>query len=177
MKPIIDIINQAKVTTYLSANNVAKGGLYSARLYPEMPRLVYMEMRSLEWAYKQSVTFEHIELVANYVYALCGGFNADAETILKNNLDMGTITTPTQTVKPQKIEFTVSSTSLIPIDGNTLTLPIEYKDHNIIFVRNGRTESENNSGATYYTWNPVTLIFTCVGDAVADEEFQIIPVL
>lgn len=164
----------AKVSCYLSGNDTAAGVLYGARLNPDLQRLIYLELRSLEWANLQSDTYMDIEAVANYVYAICGRYSLEATAIIDGD-GGGSVAPVTPADAPQPIRFTVDVSSFIAIGQSVVVLPDTWKGYNLIFVRNGVTESTVNSGSTYYSYIKSTRILTIIGAANEEETMQLIP--
>lgn len=48
---VLDKIKIAKISQYLSLNDVGKGSLFGQRLDPELPQKLYMERTAVEWEY------------------------------------------------------------------------------------------------------------------------------
>lgn len=111
---------------------------------------------------------------SNYLYSLCAPYNLQAINIRTTGGggSISPITPPSIIVSP--IEFIVSGSSPIANGGTTLSIP-SYKGLNVLFNRNGSPQSQVNSQDTYFTWNPVTCIFTCFPAAVTSELFSINP--
>ena len=55
MFSIPQIINIAKTSLYLASLDVQKGYLYSPRVIPESPKMIYMETKAVEWAYNTTI--------------------------------------------------------------------------------------------------------------------------
>lgn len=56
-RSVLDIINIAKVSQYLAANDVANGELYGKRAVGNLPIILYVERKAVEWRYnKEGVT-------------------------------------------------------------------------------------------------------------------------
>lgn len=55
MFSVPQIINIAKASLYLASNDVQKGYLYSPRVIPESPKMIYMELKAVEWAYNLTI--------------------------------------------------------------------------------------------------------------------------
>lgn len=114
--------------------------------------------------------------IANYLYALCAPYNLEA-AIISGAGGGGSISPVNPSSPPSIVDFYVSDTTPIVTGGNSAYFT-QFKGYNVIFFRNGRSESTTNNGVdTYFSWNKVTGLFTCYGDAQEDELFQIIPVL
>lgn len=88
-----EILDIAAVSEYLAANDVAKGSLFSQRLDPRLPKMIYMERKAVEWAYSQTPTYSDIIITGNYLYAICGKYALAARNII-NGGGGGTPITP-----------------------------------------------------------------------------------
>ena len=175
-QPIQDIIDKGKISTYLCANDTALGAMYSPRLDPNLYRLIYIEMKSLEWANQQSGTYTNIEFVGNYNIALYGAYGVKAKVILDGG-GGGSIVPVSPVTAPSPIEFEVGSSSYIATGQSTKILPTDFLNYNLIFIRNGIGQAMINLGGTYYTWDKATRAFECFGVANEGEQFQLIPYL
>jgi hypothetical protein len=88
MRTVLDIINIAKVSEYLSMNTIQLRALYGGGLEFELPYKIYNVRKSLEWAYNNQpevpTTEQKNELAksANYIYSLCAAFSLRAEDII-----------------------------------------------------------------------------------------------
>lgn len=89
----VEIIEIAKLSQYYAAKAVATGKLFAPEINPMLPKILYTERKSLEWAYNLDNTLSTLQNVANYVYRLCGRFGASA--ISKLGTGGGIIVNPT----------------------------------------------------------------------------------
>jgi hypothetical protein len=87
----------------------------------------------------------------------------------------GTIAPVNPTAIPTPYDFIVSSTSLIPTGGTTLTIS-PYIGFNLLFVRNGIPQSTVNVGQSYYSWDKTIGLLTIHPAAFEGEQFQLYPV-
>lgn len=122
MPTITAIIQIAKISQYLATNRILKGGLYAAGISLWLPRLLYCVRKNVEWAYGNDADYEDIQYTANYLFALCAPFNAEAQYILNNGTG-GTIVSP---INPGL------GTYLIPITSADFTNATEYDNPLII---------------------------------------------
>jgi hypothetical protein len=81
---VAQIINIAKIAQYIAGNDVANGSLFGPRLIPISPRMIYMERVALEWMYDLDASDDTLTKTANYVYALCRGYNLKAQAVSIN---------------------------------------------------------------------------------------------
>ena len=100
-----DTIEIAKVSQYLTGNNIAKGSLFGKKLNPLAAMIIYMERKALEWLYDLDSADTTLQGTANYVYALLQN-GAQAQKIIAAGSG-GTVITP---VSPDS-----GSSSIFPI--------------------------------------------------------------
>lgn len=93
MPSISDIISIAKISQYLCSNVIEKSGLYGGGVNNRLPQLLCCVRRNVEWAYGNDNDYEDIQAMANYLYALCAPFNAEAIVIL-NSGNGGNVISP-----------------------------------------------------------------------------------
>jgi hypothetical protein len=94
MYTVPEIINIAKVSQYLAANDVARGALFGQRLDPRLPLMLYMERRAVEWMQGMDGDYETLRHTANYLYDLCGRYGLAAARIVAAG-GGGTVVSPT----------------------------------------------------------------------------------
>jgi hypothetical protein len=82
MFSVPEIINIAKASLYLSAIDVQKGYLYSPRTIPESTKMIYMELKAVEWMYNLDPNNSSLTQTANYLYSICRGYNLQAQSII-----------------------------------------------------------------------------------------------
>lgn len=78
----LDIINIAKVSTFLSAKENLEGSLFGAKLYPNLPVTLAMETDSVNWIYEYDNTDSTLTETTNYLYSLCGKYAVQAIPII-----------------------------------------------------------------------------------------------
>lgn len=78
----LEKIQIAKVSQYLSSQDVAKGDLFSQRRDVNLPKKLYMERMAVEWMYNMDPNDSSLEGTSNYLYALCGRYAALAAAII-----------------------------------------------------------------------------------------------
>lgn len=178
LQTIAEIIEDAKISEYLSANDVLNSALFPRPINKQTPQVIYTEYKSVQWAYNQNPNFAGIIATSNYLYWLCAAYNLQAIYIRTHGGggSISPITPPAVNIPP--IEFVISEITPIPNGGNTLSIP-QYKGYNIIFNRGGIPQSQinQNDGSSYFIWNSVTGTFMCFGNAVTSELFSINPTI
>lgn len=169
---IPQIINYASVCQSYAIADIVKSGLHGGGIDLQLPRKIYCIRKNLKWIYTLNNSDPSITGTANYLIALCGKYFLKAS----NTNGGGSVSPISPIIPPNPIEFEVSSGSLIPIDGNTLNIP-SFKGFNLLFIRNNIPQGQLNLGNSYFTWNKTTTVFSCFGNAVATEFFQLYPFL
>lgn len=180
MATIVEIIGIAKVSQYLATNAILNGGLYGKGLDLQLPRKLYSIRKNVQYRYDQediisgAVPSPALISVSNKLYSLCYLVN-EASAIFNGGGGGGSVSPVTPVIPPEPIFFTVSDSSYIPTGNNSKTLPLSFTSYNLLFIRNGRAESEIDSGGSFYTWNKISRAFTCTPAAQEGEEFQLRP--
>jgi hypothetical protein len=83
MPTVVNTIAIAKVSQLLASNFVARQGLFGGgTIDPRLPVILYVERTILEKIYNADHNYSGLQVVADYVYALCGRFAAQASAIL-----------------------------------------------------------------------------------------------
>lgn len=129
-----EILDIAAVSEYLAANDVAKGSLFSQRLDPRLPLMLYMERKAVYWAYSQTPTYTDIVFTSNYLYALCGKYALSAQWII-NGGGGGTPVVPitptddcTGLVHITSADFEGDGVTVVDGDWNNKILQIFWND-------------------------------------------------
>lgn len=167
---IQQIINIAKVSEYLSANNVANGVLWGARKIPTNPRIIYMENAALQWMYRTDPTNPTLRLTANYVYSLCKG-NLRAKVVSGGG--GGSISPVNPGTAPSPIEFTVAVSGTPFIDGQSTLVLTAFIGFNMLFNRDNIPQTQVDTGGSWFTWSKTTGLMTVYGAAADGELFSI----
>lgn len=66
------IIEIAETSLPFAVTDTLKSQLFSPRINPKLPTLIYMELQSVKWAYGQTPSYQDIQFTSNYLYDLCG---------------------------------------------------------------------------------------------------------
>lgn len=171
--PISDIIEIGRVSTYLSANYVAKKGLFGGTVIrPTPPALIAMATDALDWGNAGGAqTTASLRSTANYAYWLFGKFQLDAQNIISGPGGGSVIPTPSGGGAPNDLDFKVSSTSFIKTGETSVSIP-QFIGYNVDFSRSGIMQNTTNpgDGGTYYGWNNVTGLFELFNGAAQDGE-------
>lgn len=110
---------------------------------------------------------------ANYALWLYGIFQLQAR-----NLNGGGSVDPIPPTgnMPAKIEFVVSGSSPIPTGGTSLTLPLSWAGLGVIFAKDNIPQTSITTESNYFTWNPISRVFTVSPAAQEGQLFSINPV-
>jgi hypothetical protein len=145
-----EVINIAKVSQYLAAQFLAKNGLFGGGgIDRRLPRMLYIERKSIEWLYDLDPSDTSLVGTTNYVYALCGRFGLEAARIIASG-NGGTVVPVTP---PTGFSFEY----LIPITASMFSSATEYNDARIvgktlqIFWNNVNRYIELSDGEWNYT--------------------------
>lgn len=144
---IQQIINIAKISQYLVVCAIERGGLFGKGIPQQLPLLLYQVRKNVERQFLLDPNEENLIKVSNYLYALCGQYALFADNINQG----GQIAPIAPPVAVSPYQFIVDATSFIATGEQTKNI-IPFMGYNIIFVRNGITQSTvvDNS---YYSWN------------------------
>lgn len=173
---VSDIIAIAKISQYLSADDVAKGSLFGKRVAPLTPVILYCERKAVEYIYNLDAADTTLRLTANYLYSLCRGYNLRAQGILSTS-GGGSVSPINIQTAPNPIQFNVSGSTAI-ITGATSGTITSFIGYNLLFVRGGipQTTVDEGGGAPYYSWDKTLGILTISPAATAGELFQLYPI-
>lgn len=171
---IADIITWAKASQALAyAGERNKLAFQHGTIESNLDQKLYLERKSLEYAYAQDPTSNQTYLIGQWVLALCGEYLFEAQQATGGG---GSISPINPSEVPEQLDFVIgASTPLTPGDS-TAYFP-QFVGYNLIFVRGNITQSVLTSQPTYYSWNKVTGQFTCSPQAYQDELFQLIPIV
>lgn len=116
---IPDIIIRAKISQYLSACSIRRDGLAGGGTPAYLPNLIKQVREDVEDIYNLDPTNDYLVGVANYLYALCGGFGLQASYLINSGRSVQSSTTTTYYSYPITTSYTATS------DGETaVTIPL-----------------------------------------------------
>lgn len=179
MPTVSQIIQIAEVSQYLSGNDIAKSGLYGGGQLLNLPRILYMVRKNVQWMNNLDSGDDSLTSTSNYLYSLCNRYAFKAQNILDISSG-GTIApvTPSSGSLPNPYDFLVSAISFIATGESTINIP-EFIGYNVSFDRNGQPQytTDPGDGTTYFGWNRVTGDFTLYNGVAQDtERFRITPI-
>lgn len=169
---VAQIIDIAKISQYLALNDVQKGSLFSPRVAPETPQILYLERKAVEWMYDLDPGNSSLPQTSAYLYSLCRGYNLQAQQISGT---AGSISPVNPAQIPNPYDFEVTASSFIADGQSTVTIPA-FVGFNVLFVRNGIPQYTVNTGQSYFSWVKATGVFTIYPAAMTGEQFAIYPI-
>lgn len=169
---VAQIIDIAKISQYLAQVDVQKGSLFSPRVAPLTPQILYLERKAVEWMYNLDPANTSLFQTSQYLYSLCRGYNLQAQQISGT---AGTISPVNPAQIPNPYDFEVSGSSLMVNGQSTVTIPA-FIGFNVLFVRNGIPQYTVNTGQSYFSWVKATGVFTIYPAAITGEQFAIYPI-
>lgn len=170
---IQESINIGDATVFLMGNDYAAGSLWGQRLTKQTSAvLVNYVTSAIEWQLDSLPNDDTLRGAANYLIWLCGKYGLEA---LSLNTGGSVIPIDPSVTTPNRVDFYVSGSSLIPTGGSTYTFT-QFRGYNVSFYRNGLEQATVNDGSsTYFSFNKLTGDFECFGIAAEGELFSIVP--
>lgn len=170
-----EIIDIAKASQFLAANDIARKGVFFGGIDPKLPRKIYMARKNVEYVYDLDSSDSTLPATSSYLLALCGGvYGLRARHMTGGGGSVSPVGPPPSTL-PQPYYFIVSPTSFIPGGSGSVVID-DFAGYNVMFVRGVVPQSQVNNGASYFSWNRTTKLFQMFPDAVDGEELIIMPV-
>lgn len=169
---IPQIITRARISEYLSATSIVKSGLWGGGTPNYLPNLIREVRITVQRMYALNPDETNLLKIANYLYALCGGFGITAAHISGSG---GTVAPSVPASFTPIPDFFVDGTTYI-ITGQSTKVISGYVGYGMNFIRNGVPQSTANAGdgSSYFSWNKTTGVFICTPVAVETELFQLI---
>lgn len=153
MRTILNIINIAKVSEYLSMNSIQLKALYGGGTNLELPYKIYNIRRSVEWAYKNQpqapTTEQKNELIktANYLYSMCVAYSLRAEDIVNEGKTLTLVWTDLETAQMWLRDITGSGVLTDVNNWNTaFDLPTYGNPFSSVSIPNSTTIVLRNTG-------------------------------
>jgi len=175
------------ISTYLAANYNSRGTLFGGTKAPVSAVTIAMVTDALRFGYDGGAqTNESLRATANYLIWLTNMWGQEAQAI-SGQAGGGTVTPINPGGYPAPYDFIVSSSSFVSDGSPDVHIPL-FIGYNVLFVRNGITQSVVPNGASYYSWDKVNGIMSFLSDDVnsptypespaqVGEIFQIYPQL
>lgn len=164
-------ITIAEVCEYLIFTAIMKGNNSIDVQLPEKIRNLRM---SISYQYDLDPSNDTLTQTSNYMLGMCLYVQA-AQAIVLSSGTVGGIVARTA---PSPYQFTVDASTSFIIDGQSSKTITAFIGYNLIFTRNGITQSTVNpgDGSSYYGWVKGTGNFTIYPAAVSGELFGIFPI-
>lgn len=171
MPTVAEIVSIYPVAQYLATIDINKRGLFGGGVDVNLPRKIYMIGKTVERIYNDDPSDTTLIPTADFLYALCGKFGMQAQSI---SGDAGAIAGvhSTTVTPPNPLDFVVSGSSIIATGDASVNLS-SFIGFNIEFVRGGITQNTTNIGGSYYTWVKSTGLFALSPAAEAGELLRI----
>ena len=177
MPTISQIVAAYPIAQYLAANDIQDKGLYGGGVNIPLPQKIRNIGDSVKRIFDNDPTDDSLQLTANYLWTLCGKYGLEA-LVIAGSASGGSVSpiTPSSSL-PLPIEFYVGASTLIPTNGNSVTIN-SFIGYNLMFNRGNVPQQQLNpgDGSNYFTWNRNTAQFFCFGNAQLGELFSLIPV-
>lgn len=171
---IPNIITYAKLSQFLAANDIRVSGYTNGgRIDKRLPMMLYIERKSLEWRYAQNSSDTSLFKVGQYVLALCGKYQFQAQQISGGGGTVVDATAPSvaTTFIPKEIQFIVGDVDALVANGGT---SITITDANIeessieIHVDLGFLAGNVSDRPSYtVAYNSTSAVITLVGQTAS----------
>jgi hypothetical protein len=168
-----ETIQVAKISQYLSSNDIDKAGLFGGGMDIQLPRKIYCVRKNVEWRYDIDPTDDSLTATSNYLYALCGKYGLYAQSVTGGG---GAVSPVSPSSVPDPYDFEVDASSLIANGESTKTIE-SFIGYNLLFIRSNVPQSQVDQGSSFFSWNRVTGEFVCSPAAFTGELFQLYPFL
>jgi len=168
-------INIAKISQFLAAIDIKKGGLYGSGIDLLLPRKLYNVRKSVENQYLLNAADTTLTSTSNYLYALCNKYALVAQAI---TIGGGTVASISGNTYPPRYDFMVAASGTFLVDGDSTKIITAFIGYNLLFVRGNITQSIVNlgDGSSYFSWSKDTGSFTAVPAVTTGEIIQLYPV-
>jgi len=159
-------IQIAEVSQLLASADVAKGSLFPQKVDPRLPIMLYVENEPLKKIYNADNSYEGLQQIADYVYALCGKYASKATAIVNGGSGGGSVTpvTPTQSYPIYITQANFTTATFYPntnIFGNSIIIYLNEINRYLIpgteftVDATGVTITLGGFDASLYTYNLV----------------------
>lgn len=124
MYTVSDILEQARVAEYLAQVQLNSDNLFSGTLDKRLPKMIYTERLSVQWAYNRNPNDSSLTATVNYLIWIMGRFRLMAIGIISGGSGGGIITP----IQPP----IVNEKYLIPISGADFATATAYNNPYIV---------------------------------------------
>ena len=165
----IDIGN---VSSIYFSNELESGVLKGGYEDEKWRSLIYLVRQALEWLYELDPTHPDLDIIGNYLIAICK-HSARAEANIVGGGSTPSIINPS---RPSQLNFTVAASGTSLIDGQTSATFTQFIGYNLVLDKNGQPMTQISTAPIYYTWDKNSGILILNQAATTGDEFQITPV-
>ena len=167
---VAQIMDIWPIAQYLAANDIQNRRNNSGAVDITLPQKIYSIGTSVQRTYDADSTDDTLPLTARFLYALCGKYGLQASVVMQTS---GTVSPVTPNVPTVPYQFNVAASGNLINEGESSVIITSFIGFNLLFVRNGITQSTVNTEPSYYSWNKGTGLFTISPGAILGELFQI----
>lgn len=171
---IAQTIIRGRISTYLAANDTAKGSLFGARKAPISFVSIAMVTDALDWGNAGNAqTDESLRDTANYLIWLCSKWGQEAEAISQGAGGGSVI--PAGSTSPNPLDWIIGA-STVPLATNETSVTLtQFIGYNINFIRGSLVQYTTNpgDGSTYYSWDKNSGLFSISSAAQLGEQMRI----
>jgi len=167
---VTQIMDIWPIAQYLAANDIQNRRNNSGAVDITLPQKIYSIGTSVQRTYDADSTDNTLPLTARFLYALCGKYGLQASVVMQTS---GTVSPVTPNVPTVPYQFNVAASGNLINEGESSVIITSFIGFNLLFVRNGITQSTVNTEPSFYSWNKETGLFTITGAAILGELFQI----
>jgi len=167
---VAQIMDIWPIAQYLAANDIQNRRNNSGAVDITLPQKIYSIGTSVQRTYDADSTDDTLPLTARFLYALCGKYGLQASVVMQTS---GTVSPVTPNVPTVPYQFNVAASGNLINEGESSVIITSFIGFNLLFVRNGITQSTVNTEPSFYSWNKETGLFTITGSAILGELFQI----
>jgi len=155
---VLQIINIAKISQYLAAQDVAKGSLFGNRITPDTPKILYMERKAVEWLYNLTPNLTEVKAIG-YINVTDVGNDGDSIEVSINDPVLGLVSLGSYTKQSSDTDTAILAASIASaLSSNTYGYTISSSTSQIsIQARTGLGSEINGGSNIVVTITPVTL--------------------
>lgn len=146
MPTVAEIIQIAEISQYLSLSSIRKAGLFSNVPNRQLPRLLYMVRKNVDWMNELDSSDDSLPATSNYLFALCSPHNLQAQNIIDGGAG-GTVVGPTSPASSNAFPMYITSDDFT--DATAYDNPSLIGQNVFIFVNEVNRNLFAGEGFTY----------------------------
>jgi hypothetical protein len=148
------ILSNAPIAAVLAGNDIANGSIYGQRVDPKLDQKIFATYFIIKKIYDLNSTYSGMDTACSYLWELMGKYGIQALSYTGGG---GSVAPPTGSVgAPNPYYFIVDASTSFMINGDTSKILTSFIGYNLLYVRNGITQSTISTEPTYYSWDKVT---------------------